>query len=76
MLQPKDKIETSSPATEFVDKHVVAEFLNISVRTVEQWTRKRKIPYFRTGYHTVRYRLNDITRAMRKNHFVEEIAVE
>jgi excisionase family DNA binding protein len=81
--QPRDKAGTGpdgkvsaaySATAEFVDKRTVAQFLGLSVRTVEKWTRERRIPCFRTGYRTVRYRLADIARAMRKNHFVEEIA--
>jgi excisionase family DNA binding protein len=61
---------------DYLDKYDVAHILKVSVRTIEKWTRERKIPYYKAGYHTVRYRLADIARAMRKNHFVEEVAVE
>jgi hypothetical protein len=61
---------------DYLDKYDVAHILKVSVRTIEKWTRERKIPYYKASYHTVRYRLADITRSMRKNHFMEEVAVE
>lgn len=61
---------------DFLDKYDVAHVLKVSVRTIEKWTRERKLPHFKVGHHTVRYRLADIARAMRKHHFVEEITVE
>jgi excisionase family DNA binding protein len=67
------KASASSPK-EYLDKYELAQVLGLSTRTVEKWTRERKLPHFKVGYHTVRYRLADIARAMRKNHFVEEVS--
>jgi excisionase family DNA binding protein len=59
----------------YVDKRIVARFLDVSPRTIETWTRRKKIPYVKFGVKSVRYRLADVERAIRKNYSVKEVAV-
>jgi excisionase family DNA binding protein len=56
---------------DLVGKKVVADYLRVTVRTVETWTKRRKIPSIRIGNKVIRYRLEDIAKALRKNYFVE-----
>jgi excisionase family DNA binding protein len=60
----------------YVDKRTLARFLDVSPRTIETWTRRKKIPYVKFGVKSVRYRLADIEKAIRKNHLVKEVSLE
>ena len=56
---------------DLVEKQAVADYLHVTVRTVETWTKRQKIPSIRIGNKVIRYRLEDIAKALRKNYFVE-----
>jgi excisionase family DNA binding protein len=56
---------------DLVEKQAVADYLHVTVRTVETWTKRQKIPSIRIGNKVIRYRLEDIAKALRKNYFIE-----
>jgi excisionase family DNA binding protein len=57
-----------------VDKKFLARYLNLSPRTIETWTRLRKIPCYKLGIKAVRYRLSDVEKALQKRR-VKEVAL-
>ncbi len=50
--------------TRLTDKAGLAEYLNISPRTVETWTFQRRIPFVRVSPRCVRYDLDAIDRIL------------
>jgi excisionase family DNA binding protein len=56
---------------DLVKKQAVADYLHVTVRTVETWTKRRKIPSIRIGAKVIRYSLDDIAESLRTNYFVE-----
>ena len=57
-MKPSNKSSTPVAASEpeLIDKEELRRRLNLpSVRMVEELMRKRKIPYIRLGYRTVRF---------------------
>jgi excisionase family DNA binding protein len=59
------------PTDDLVRKQAVADYLGVTLRTVETWTKLRKIPSIRVGHKFIRYRLQDISQALRKRYGVE-----
>jgi predicted site-specific integrase-resolvase len=53
-----------------VEKQAIVDYLQVTVRTVKTWTKRRKIPSIRIGAKVIRYRLADIGKALRKHCFV------
>jgi len=49
----------------------LAEFLDVSLRTVDGYVRQRRIPYIRLG-RLIRFRIEDVERALRR-YTVEEV---
>jgi hypothetical protein len=54
-----------------VEKQAIVDYLQVTVRTVKTWTKRRKIPSIRIGAKVIRYRLEDIGKVLRKHYFVE-----
>ena len=52
-------------------KAELAEFLDVSLRTVDSYISSRRIPYIKIG-RLVRFRLPDVERAL-KRYTVEEV---
>lgn len=52
--------DTTYGGDELVDKQVAALITGLSVRTIEDWTSKRKLPIFRLGSRIIRYRVNEL----------------
>jgi excisionase family DNA binding protein len=46
-----------------VGKTAVAEYFDVTVRTVEYWMRAKKIPFYKVA-GTVRFRLSEIEQAL------------
>lgn len=45
---------------ELVDKSVACFITGLSMRTLEDWTSKRKLPIYKLGPKTVRYRVREV----------------
>ena len=58
---------------DLVGKQAVADYLDVTVRTVSDWTKFQKIPSIRIGKKYVRYRLEDIAKALGSEYKVEAI---
>ena len=56
-----------------VGRQAVADFLDVTTRTVATWTQKQKIPSIRVGKKFVRYKLRDIAEALDSSFKVEAI---
>jgi excisionase family DNA binding protein len=56
---------------DLVRKQAVADYLGVTTRTVETWTKLRKIPCIRIGGKWIRYRLADISQTLGENYCVE-----
>jgi excisionase family DNA binding protein len=64
-LRAAEKREIAQ-ATEqpLVAKKVVAADLGVGERTIELWVAERRIPFVRLGHRTLRFRLDDVRRAV------------
>jgi excisionase family DNA binding protein len=47
-----------------VTKRVVAADLGVGLRTIEKWVAERRIPFIRMGHRSLRFRLDDVRRAV------------
>jgi len=45
---------------ELVDKEIAALITGLSVRTIEDWTSKRKLPIYYLGPRSIRYRIKEL----------------
>ena len=52
-----------------VSSSIVAERYGVSVQTVRRWVRESRIPYLRASRRVVRFRLDEVDRALK--HAVE-----
>jgi len=60
MTQPFRLHDMTFGGDELVDKEIAALITGLSVRTIEDWTSKRKLPIFYLGPRTVRYRVREL----------------
>jgi excisionase family DNA binding protein len=56
-----------------ITKIELAEFLSVSLRTVDGYVSSRRIPYIKLG-RSVRFRLADVERAL-KRYTIEEVSL-
>jgi excisionase family DNA binding protein len=58
--------EDIAKATEqpLVDMPVVCADIGVGERTVSRWVKEKKIPVIRLGHRTLRFRLDDVRRAV------------
>ena len=56
-----------------INKLELAEFLDVSLRTVDSYVSSRRIPYIKIG-RLVRFRLPDVERAL-KRYTIEEVSL-
>jgi len=47
-------------------KKELAETLNLSTRTIERWTKARKIPCLRINHQVLRYKLEDVLASLER----------
>jgi excisionase family DNA binding protein len=47
-----------------VTKKVVAADLGVGTRTIEKWVAERRIPFIRMGHRSLRFRLDDVRKAI------------
>ena len=72
--EPKTRSSSSaSPSSrKSATKRDVAQGYNVSLRTVDNWVRERKIPYRKLGGRLVRFDLDAVERALSR-YTVKEI---
>ena len=58
-MQPKYETERTEIGEQLLDKRGIANFLGVSVRTIDQWMADRRLSYFKIG-RTVRFRVADV----------------
>ncbi len=58
--------QTNSIAPGFLRREDAAAYLNVSVRTVSEWQRRRIIPYVRMGKKCVLFKRADLDAAMNR----------
>jgi hypothetical protein len=63
--------EGQSPDS-LVDKTVLAKHFGVCERTVDDWTARRKVPFFRLSRRMIRFRIADVERALDR-YRVQEI---
>jgi excisionase family DNA binding protein len=63
-LSAKEQQSYASVEPPLVDKKIVAADLRVGTRTVERWVAERKIPFIRLGHRMLRFRLDDVRRAI------------
>jgi excisionase family DNA binding protein len=63
-LSDRQKIEYGPHEPPLVDKKIVAADLRVGTRTVERWVAERKIPFIRIGHRMLRFKLDDVRRAI------------
>jgi excisionase family DNA binding protein len=51
-------------ADRFLKKSQVAQLLQVTTRTVDEWMRRRLVPYYRVG-RTIRFREEDVVAHLR-----------
>jgi predicted site-specific integrase-resolvase len=60
--------QTGSEPAEFdstlVNKKTVARAASVSVRTIDNWIREKRIPFLRISKRCVRFRVRDVLRAL------------
>ena len=50
-----------------VTAQVIADYLNVKVRTIHKWTQEETIPHYRLSPKAIRYDLNEIERWLDAN---------
>lgn len=66
---PAGPTEPSNPEPEpdLMTKRDVAKFMNVSLRTVDNWVRRRLLPHYRIG-RVVRFKRGDILERLNSSH--------
>lgn len=49
-----------------LDKREAAQYLGLSVRTVDYYIQKRLLPFYKIGGKTVRFKLSDLDAALER----------
>lgn len=71
-LSPAQKREIQQAIEQpLVTKKVVAADLGVGLRTLEKWIAERRIPFIRIGHRTLRFRLDDVRRAIARRQTKE-----
>ena len=65
LRQKLEKI--GDPNLIYLDRHETAEYLGLSIFTLENWVTLQKGPRFTKGGGTVRYRLSDVVAWLEAN---------
>lgn len=67
---PQDKVELAAPSSEvnpgLVTKKTVASATSVSIRCVELWMQRKRIPYVRLSPRCVRFHLPSVLAALRR----------
>ncbi len=51
-----------------VSAQVIADYLNVKVRTIHKWTQDKTIPHYRMSRKAIRYDMEEIERWLDANH--------
>jgi excisionase family DNA binding protein len=68
MIEPVD--ETNRANEQYISKTEMAKRMDVSVRTIESWMKKRKVPFEKIG-RTVRFNWGDVRTHLAKQSRVE-----
>ncbi|HXT10989.1 MAG TPA: helix-turn-helix domain-containing protein [Candidatus Angelobacter sp.] len=52
---------------QLLTKEQAADFLQVTVRGLEKWMAKRRVPFFRIGKKTVRFKMSDLESHLDQN---------
>ena len=60
-------LDTTTPSAHLINKEGLRRALGLSsTRMVDELVRRRKIPFIKLGYRTMRFRLSDVEAALKK----------
>ncbi len=65
---------TASLAPALIKKKELAKRLSVSTRTIDDWTRKRKIPYLQLGNRFFLYDAAAVLDSLRKQYQVDAVS--
>ena len=72
---PVDQVGTSpSFAPVLIKKKELATRLSVSPRTIDEWVRKRKIPYLHIGPRFYLYDYDEVLAALRQHYKVDAVS--
>jgi helix-turn-helix protein len=58
----------------YVDTQTLADILQVSRRTIENWVWRKKIPYLAISKRCCRFKLRDVLRSLEDRYTVHEIS--
>lgn len=68
---PVEQVAKAIPACALIKKKELAKRLSVSTRTVDEWVRKRIIPYLHIGPRFYLYDYDAVLAALRKQYQVD-----
>jgi hypothetical protein len=72
--EPTKTLSTVAPiAPVLVRKNELARRLSVSPRTIEEWSRKRLIPYIHAGNRFYLYEFDAVLAALKKHYQIEAV---
>ncbi len=71
---PIEQVANTDPGCSLIKKKELAKRLSVSTRTVDEWARKRIIPYLHLGPRFYLYDYDAVLAALRKQYQVEVTA--
>ena len=71
-VEPSVAAVTSAPV--LIKKKELAKRLSVSTRTIDDWTRKRKIPYLQLGNRFFLYDAAAVLDTLRKQYQVDAVS--
>lgn len=70
---PVEQVANASPGCALIKKKELAKRLSVSTRTVDEWVRKRIIPYLQIGPRFYLYDYDAVLAALRKQYQVDAV---
>lgn len=68
---PVEQVADAAPGCTLIKKKELAKRLSVSTRTVDEWVRKRIIPYLHLGPRFYLYDYDAVLAALRKQYQVD-----
>ena len=65
---PIEQVANTAPGCTLIKKKELAKRLSVSTRTIDEWARKRKIPYLHLGPRFYLYDYDAVLAALRKKY--------
>ena len=56
-----------SQTVQLIDCEMLAATLNVKRKTIRNWVRAGRIPYYRNGQRIVRFNIEEVLESMRNN---------